>query len=176
MTRQDRLEAQRANLAVQGVIARLPRAEHRVRLILGHLADRWGLVTGAGTMLSLPMSHDLLAQLAGARRSTITLAVGALERDGAISRTADGSWLLTAAAEAWVQAISRTPAPGPTLGETLGLRLRTSATRENALAVRAEARLSRVARAASARQAAAISSERRRRPDRDYRRSSAIGR
>lgn len=44
-TVQRRLEAQRESLAIQGLIAHLPRAEHRLLLMLWHLAERWGYVT-----------------------------------------------------------------------------------------------------------------------------------
>jgi Crp-like helix-turn-helix domain len=111
-------------------------------LVLRHLADRWGVVTAEGTVLPLPFSHDLLAQLAGARRSTVTLAVGALEREGAIRRLEDGCWLLTRVAERRVQATSKT-VPSRILGETLRLRIRASAMRDDARALQAEARLAR---------------------------------
>src|SRR5262249_13853935 len=65
---QRRLEAQREHLAMQGLIAHLPRAEHRMLLMLHHLADRWGRVTPDGTVVSLPLTHDLLGQLIAARR------------------------------------------------------------------------------------------------------------
>ena len=55
----------------------------------------------------------------------------------------DGSWLLTAAADLRVRAIARTRAPSGMLDETLDLRLRTSATREGARALRSEAQLAR---------------------------------
>lgn len=146
----DRLETQRANLAVQGLIGHLPRAEHRLLLILRHLADRWGYVTGDGTVLPLPLSHDLLAQLAGARRPTITLAVGALEDAGALARTDDGSWLLTPAADQRIHAISTTSPSSRTLGEIFSLTLRTHATHEDARALQFEARLARSRPAATA--------------------------
>jgi hypothetical protein len=108
---QARLENQRAHLAVEGLIAHIPRVEHRLLLMLWHLADRWGRVTPEGTAIPLALSHDLLSQLAAARRSTTTIALSALERDGRIARLDDGSWLLTTAAERMVQAIAKTMRP-----------------------------------------------------------------
>jgi hypothetical protein len=94
-------------------------------------------------VLTLPLSHLLLAQLAGARRSTVTLAASELERSGAIKRLDDGCWLLTVVAEGRVQAILNSSTTIQPLGETLALRLRASKTRDNARALRAEARLAR---------------------------------
>jgi CRP/FNR family transcriptional regulator, cyclic AMP receptor protein len=101
-----RLEVQRERVAVQCLIAHLPRAQDRLLLVLWHLADRWGRVTPAGTVLPVPFTHDLLGHLAAARRSTVTLAVGALESNGAIRRLDDGSWLLTADAQRIVTEIA----------------------------------------------------------------------
>jgi CRP/FNR family transcriptional regulator, cyclic AMP receptor protein len=117
-----RLEARREHLAIQGLIAHLPRAEHRVLLTLWHLADRWGRVTREGTLLALPLTHELLGHLAAARRSTATLAVNALESAGYIRRFSDGSWLLTAAAAQRVQAIATVSRTAGVLGETFVLR------------------------------------------------------
>ncbi|HET6864939.1 MAG TPA: helix-turn-helix domain-containing protein [Solirubrobacteraceae bacterium] len=137
---QRRVEAQRESLAIQGLIAHLPRAEHRLLLILWHLAERWGYVTPEGIVLPLALTHDLLGQLIGARRSTTTLALRALESDGLLRRTEDGSWLLTAAAERRVDAITHTPDTEQVLGERVMLCQRLSDTRAEALALRAEAR------------------------------------
>jgi CRP/FNR family transcriptional regulator, cyclic AMP receptor protein len=123
-----RLEAQREHLAIQGLIAHLPRAEHRLLLQLWHLADRYGRVTPEGTQLPLPLRHDLLGQLAACRRSTVTLAIGALASEGCIRRMADGSWLITAIAERRVDAIARGNGTARVLGESL-MRPRSSARR-----------------------------------------------
>lgn len=135
-----RLEAQRESLAVQGLIAHLPRAEHRLLLVLWHLADRWGRVTLEGTVLPLALTHDLLGQLIAARRPTVTLAVSALESEGYIRRMDDGAWLLTGAAEPTVEAIARTRSNASVLGETFGLRQRMAEIRQDSLALRAEAK------------------------------------
>lgn len=139
----ERLESQRNNLAVLGLIAHLPRAEHRVLLVLHHLADRWGFVTPEGIVLRLPLSHDLLGQLAAARRSTITLALSALDRDGQVRRLDDGSWLLTGSVEKSVRSISKTSASARPLGELLAARARASEQLQDARALQAEARLAR---------------------------------
>jgi CRP/FNR family transcriptional regulator, cyclic AMP receptor protein len=143
---QQRLEAVRERLAMQALIAHLPRAEHRLLLMMWHLAQRWGVVTPAGIVVPLALSHDVLGQLTAARRSTATLALRALEQAGTIKRLQDGSWLLTTAGELAVEAIAGTPGGVPALGEILALRLRSSEAIEQARALRAEAKLAQAPR------------------------------
>lgn len=137
---QRRLEGQRERFAIQGLIAHLPTAGHRLLLILSHLAERWGYVTSEGIVLPLALTHELLGQLIGARRSTTMLALRALESDGLVWRREDGSWLLTGAAEPRIDAIAHTPDIGPAFGERIMLCQRVSDTRAEARALRTEAR------------------------------------
>jgi CRP-like cAMP-binding protein len=135
-----RVEAQRDHLARQGLIAHIPKSEHRLLLALCHLADRWGYVTPAGTVLPVPLTHDMLGQLAAARRPTVTLAVSALEADGLIGRLEDGAWLLTPAGERMARTIAEPGPPGRRLGETLMLHRLFRAVQLEQAALRAESR------------------------------------
>jgi len=130
-----RLEAQRQRLALQGLIAHLPRAEDRVLLALWLLADRWGSATAEGTVLSLALTHELLGQLSASRRSTATVAVSALESEGSIRRHDDGSWLLTEQAKQNVAALARTSSSARLLGESFMLRQLTGETSAEAAAI-----------------------------------------
>jgi CRP-like cAMP-binding protein len=134
-----RLELQRESLAIQGVIAHVPNAEHRVLLMLWHLAERWGYVTPEGTVLPLALNHQLLGQLVGARRPTVTLAVGALAAAGVVHRRDDGSWLLTASAERRINAIARPSRIARSAGERLMLYQVSNKTASEARALRAAA-------------------------------------
>ncbi len=67
--------------------------EERLLAILWLLAESWGRVTRTGTTLPLSLTHDVLGALVGARRPTVTLALGQLVRRGAILQQEDG-WLL----------------------------------------------------------------------------------
>lgn len=78
-------------------ISHQPRAERRVQQLLEHLAGRWGRQVPEGTLVPLSLTHTELGILAGARRPTITLAVGELEQAGLLARHIDG-WLLPRAA------------------------------------------------------------------------------
>ena len=66
----------------------------RVLLLLWHLADRWGRVRPDDVYLDLPLTHDLIARMVGAHRTTVTLAIGRLREEGRLERTDRGAWLL----------------------------------------------------------------------------------
>lgn len=79
------------------VMLAMPRVEDRVLTLLSHLAARWGRVTIDGVLLELPVTHELLGRLVGARRPTASLAISALTAAGLLDRMDDGRWLLPAA-------------------------------------------------------------------------------
>jgi CRP/FNR family transcriptional regulator, cyclic AMP receptor protein len=85
--------AQVERLAAQLVICQLPRVADRVHAMLWLLADSYGRVTPAGTRLSLSLTHEVLGALVGARRPTVTLALGELATAGVLIPQ-DGGWLL----------------------------------------------------------------------------------
>jgi CRP/FNR family cyclic AMP-dependent transcriptional regulator len=82
-------------LLAKSLIASSPRLEDRLMLMFALLGERWGRVAADGILLDLPLTHDLLATLCGARRPAITQALGAaLRKEGTVTRLADGRWLL----------------------------------------------------------------------------------
>ena len=81
-------------LVYQATIAHVRHAETRVLLELWHLADRWGRVTSQGVVVAVPLTHQLLAQLTCLQRPTVSAAIGHLTDAGALSRLADGGWVL----------------------------------------------------------------------------------
>lgn len=70
------------------------RADVRLRTLFWHLADRWGRVTPDGVLLSLRITHSLIAQLTGLRRPSVSVTLGELERSGEILRLDRGTWLM----------------------------------------------------------------------------------
>ena len=82
------------HLAVALAIAHHQRVDDRVLLTLWHLAERWGRVHSDGIVVPLPLGHQRLGDLIGARRQSVTTAMGVLQRSGAISRRDTGHWLL----------------------------------------------------------------------------------
>ena len=137
---QRRLETQREHLAIQGLIAHLPKAKERVLATLWHLADRFGYVTSEGTVLPLPFGHEILGQLSAAKRPTATLALRSLAAEDAVHRLTDGSWLLTAAADRRMHAIAQTSHASPLLGQQLILQKAAKDNTAESRALRSEAR------------------------------------
>jgi hypothetical protein len=82
-------------LAMLQAISQLNRVDRRLLTLLWHLAERWGHVTPDGVMLGLALSHRMLGQLVGARRPTVSAALGELARTGEVARGVGGTWLLT---------------------------------------------------------------------------------
>ena len=65
-------------------------------MLFWHLSERWGRVTAEGVRLELPLTHEVLAELVGAQRPTVTTALSRLARRGELVRVAGRSWLLRA--------------------------------------------------------------------------------
>jgi CRP/FNR family transcriptional regulator, cyclic AMP receptor protein len=81
-------------LAGQVVLAQLVAIDDRLRILLPSLAERWGKVTADGVVLPAFLSHTVLSALVGARRPSLTAAVGRLVEDGTVRRLPDRRWLL----------------------------------------------------------------------------------
>ena len=81
-------------LVVMQAIAHLTRVDDRLLALLWCLAERWGRVVPEGVLVSLRLPHRTLAGMVGARRPSVTTALGQLIASGAIQRRSDGSWLL----------------------------------------------------------------------------------
>jgi CRP/FNR family transcriptional regulator, cyclic AMP receptor protein len=114
---QQRLADQQARLIRQSLALHLPRAEHRVLLILWTLAQRCGRVRSDGLLLPLLLTHEALSRVTGARRSTVSLALATLRSSGHLIMREDG-FLLTDSALAEIEAITA-PRPGSTVGASI---------------------------------------------------------
>lgn len=82
------------NLAINMAIVHQARVNVRLRMLLWHLADRWGRVRSEGVVLPLRLTHAVLADLVAARRPTVTTALTQLARQGAVQAVGTG-WLLS---------------------------------------------------------------------------------
>ena len=89
-----RLERRSSTHALRLTIIQQPQLSVRLQLLLWHLADRFGRVQREGVALPLPLSHEMLAQLVGAQRPSVSRVLKQLERRGLVTRQADGSWWL----------------------------------------------------------------------------------
>jgi CRP/FNR family transcriptional regulator, cyclic AMP receptor protein len=90
----ERLSRRSQRLAVAQAISQLNRVDQRLLTLFWHLAERWGRMTPDGIAVPLTLSHRLLGQLVGARRPTVSTALGELAAQGQVLRRTDGSWLL----------------------------------------------------------------------------------
>ena len=81
-------------VGLQYALTQVPGVDVRLHLVLWHLADRWGHVTPDGVLLRLPLTHEMLGRLIGARRPSVTSALQRLDGDRLVTRTRDGAWLL----------------------------------------------------------------------------------
>jgi CRP-like cAMP-binding protein len=88
--------AERAHTLAFNVAIHCLRHVHlRLLTLLWHLADRYGRVTREGTHVPLPLSHADLAELVGAQRPSVSVALRRLADEGLVWRAADNGWLLS---------------------------------------------------------------------------------
>jgi CRP/FNR family transcriptional regulator, cyclic AMP receptor protein len=89
----DRAARRAERLVVLQAIAHLTRVDDRLLALLWCLAERWGRVVPGGVLVSLRLSHRTLAAMVGARRPSVTTALGQLMARGELERR-DGEWIL----------------------------------------------------------------------------------
>jgi CRP-like cAMP-binding protein len=88
--------AQRARyLALTQAITHLPQASARLLILFWLLAERWGRIGPAGVVITLPLTHEVLAMLIGAQRPTVTIGLQRLMRARYLIRERSNRWLLT---------------------------------------------------------------------------------
>jgi CRP/FNR family transcriptional regulator, cyclic AMP receptor protein len=90
----DREIRRTARMAVHQAILQLTPVETRLLVMFWHLAERWGRVSPAGITLRLRLPHQLLGQLVGCRRASVTTALGHVDESGLVVKRSDGTWLL----------------------------------------------------------------------------------
>jgi CRP/FNR family transcriptional regulator, cyclic AMP receptor protein len=81
-------------MEVHQALLQLSPVETRLLVLFWHLAERWGRVTPSGIVLPLGLTHQVLGQLVGCQRASVTTALKAVTRSGLVVRRGDGSWLL----------------------------------------------------------------------------------
>ena len=80
--------------SIHRALLQLSPVETRLLVLFWHLAERWGRVTPDGISVRLRMSHELLGQLVGCRRASVTTALHRIDDSGLVLRRSDGTWLL----------------------------------------------------------------------------------
>jgi CRP/FNR family cyclic AMP-dependent transcriptional regulator len=84
-------------LLAKSLVVSAPVVEERLLLLFALLAERWGKVRPEGVRLELPLTHDLLARMSGARRPSVSTALRSLGDAGLVESLHRGCWLLHAA-------------------------------------------------------------------------------
>lgn len=88
----DRVVQRSRALHIQLAIVQVQQLPRRLLLLLWQLADRFGWVGSQGVVrLPLRLTHTVLAELASARRPSISSALKQLTSDGSVVRRADGT-------------------------------------------------------------------------------------
>ena len=81
-------------MSIHQALLQLSPVETRLLVLFWHLAERWGRVTPEGISVRLRMSHELLGQLVGCQRASVTTALHRIDDSGLVVRRSDGTWLL----------------------------------------------------------------------------------
>jgi CRP-like cAMP-binding protein len=81
-------------LVVTMAIAQQPKLDVRLWMLFWELADRYGRVHADGIHLDLPLTHEVLSHLAGARRPSVSGALTRLADDGRLTRLGR-NWVLS---------------------------------------------------------------------------------
>ena len=83
------------------VVSHLPRVEDRVLATLWHVASCWGRVTPHGVSIPFRLTHEVLGEIVGAHRPSVTVAMQTLTGRGQVKRTPDGGFLLVGDPPEW---------------------------------------------------------------------------
>jgi hypothetical protein len=112
----DRAVRRSRNAATVAAIGNLVGIEQRLEALFWCLAERWGALSPQGVEISLPLTHQVLADMIGAQRPSVTSALGKLARTGTLTRAGD-VWTLIGDASAFCPPASFTERsrtrPGP---------------------------------------------------------------
>jgi CRP/FNR family transcriptional regulator, cyclic AMP receptor protein len=100
------------SIAVNMAIVHQARVDVRLHMLFWHLAARWGRVGSGGVTVPLRLTHAVLAELAAARRPTVTSALTNLSRRGLV-RSTDAGWVLTGDGPGELREVARPTVAAP---------------------------------------------------------------
>lgn len=91
----DRAAQRSDSQTLQAALHQARRIDDRVLLALWHFAGRWGQIGPEGRIVKLPnITGELLARFVGARRQSVSTALGELADSGALRRGPNGALVL----------------------------------------------------------------------------------
>jgi hypothetical protein len=89
----ERVMQRSRSLAAYATIESVRSLDDRLLALFWHLAERHGRRRADGVLVPLPLTHQILAELVGARRPSVTVALKRLDEAGRVLRVPEG-WLL----------------------------------------------------------------------------------
>jgi CRP/FNR family transcriptional regulator, cyclic AMP receptor protein len=89
-----RLLRRARSVAYLMAISHLTRVEGRLIATLWHIASSWGRVTPQGVTVPFRLTHEVLGEILGAQRPSVTIAMQRLQQRRQVKRTRDGGYLL----------------------------------------------------------------------------------
>jgi CRP/FNR family cyclic AMP-dependent transcriptional regulator len=92
----DRLARQTHRASMHLAILHIASSKGRVLALFSDLAERFGYVTSDGIVIDVALTHELIGQLVGSRRPTVSLALEELSMTGTLTRTSNDRWVLNA--------------------------------------------------------------------------------
>ena len=82
------------SMATQAAFDSRAGMDQRVLASMWHLADRCGEQGAGGAVIPLPLTHQMIADLLGAQRTSVSAAISRLSTEGMMSRTDGRGWML----------------------------------------------------------------------------------
>ena len=89
-----RLLRRARSIAYLMAISHLTRVEGRLIATLWHIASSWGRVTPEGVTVPFRLTHEVLGEIVGAQRPSVTIAMRRLQQRRQVRRMRDGGYLL----------------------------------------------------------------------------------
>ena len=90
----DRASRRIRRAAIQAAFDSRAGMDQRVLFSMWHLADRCGQPDGEAMVIPLPLTHQMIADLVGAQRTSVSAAISRLASEGMLSRTEERGWML----------------------------------------------------------------------------------
>jgi hypothetical protein len=90
----DRAIDRSRSFAMQSAIMSIVGIEERLRALLWALAERWGRPVPGGAEIDLDVPQEILAEMVGTRRPTVSQALGKLCDRGLLESPGPGRWVL----------------------------------------------------------------------------------
>lgn len=83
------------------------RVDDKLLVTLWHLASSFGRVTSEGVVIPFRLTHEVLGEIIGAQRPSVTTAIGRLQDTAQIKRAPGGGYVMLADPADWVRSAKR---------------------------------------------------------------------